>query len=212
MIFPTVTPVDLTPEQPLSFPTPRIVWPTMVLGESAYVEDDLSWFPEEDSYRERFKLGIGGAVSRAFRDAVRVARHRLWFLDEQLLRNDESRDRLWELFCETGAWDIRVVTASKEGARERAASLKELERDLQSHTADIPTQIQFFLNLSKPSKDMPEVHDRFAVVDNVLWHCGATIGGLHNAINAMTFGWSADDTKAVAFFDHICKILGDGDV
>jgi hypothetical protein len=212
MIFPSVTPVDVTSEKPVSFPTPQIVWPTMVLGASAYEEDDLNWFPDEDSYRERFRLGIGGAASRAFRESVRLARDRVWLLDEQLLRNDESRNRLWELFYETGAWDIRVVTASKEGALERAASLKGLEQDLQSRRADIPPRIQFFLNLSKPSKDMPEIHDRFAVVDNVLWHCGATIGGLHNAINAMTFGWSAVDTRAIAFFERVCKILGEGDV
>jgi hypothetical protein len=207
MIFPIVTPIDTGPETPIGLPIPRIVWPTMVLGDSSYEESDLNCFPEEDSCRERFKLGIGGAKSRVFRDAVRLAQHRLWLLDEQLLRNDESCDRLLELFYVTGAWDIRVVTASKEGAKQRAARLKELERDLGRGRSDAPPRIQFFLNLSQQS-GMPEVHDRFAVVDDVLWHCGATIGGLHNAINAMTFGWSALDTRAIVFFDRVCKILG----
>jgi hypothetical protein len=212
MIFPSVTPGDVSPEPSIGLPTPQIVWPTMVLGRSAYEESDLNWFPEEDSYRERFRLGIGGAKSRAFQDAIRVARNRVWLLDEQLLRNDNSRDRLWELFYGTGAWDIRVVTASKEGASERARWLKGRQQDLQSRRPDIPPQIRFFLNLSKSLKDMPEVHDRFAVIDDVLWHCGATIGGLHNAINAMTYGWSALDTRAIAFFERVCKILGEGDV
>jgi hypothetical protein len=207
MTFPNFISDDAAPIAPVGLSIPRIVWPTMVIGERAYEESDLDWFPEEDSYRERFKRGMGGATSREFRDAVRVARHRLWLLDEQLLRHDESRDRLWDLFYSTGAWDIRVVTASKEGAKERATLLKALEPDLQRGKSGTPPQIQFYLNFSQKS-DMPEIHDRFAVIDDVLWHCGATIGGLHNAINAMTFGWSALDTRAIAFFDRVCGILG----
>jgi hypothetical protein len=40
----------------------------------------------------------------------------------------------------------------------------------------------------------------------------ATIGGLHHTINAMTFGWSVRETRAVEFFDRLWKILEQNDV
>jgi hypothetical protein len=193
--------------EPTPTPKPQILWPTMVLGDQGYIEGDLKWFPEDDSYRERFNRGMGGAVSRAFRDAVRVARQRVWLLDEYLLGDDPSRDQLWDLFYDTGASDIRVVTASNDGADERARSLKELEPALQARAPGPPPQIKIYLNLKKPMKGLPEIHDRFAIIDDVLWHCGATVGGLHHQINAMTFGWSAEGTRAAEFFNRICKLL-----
>jgi len=207
MTFPNIAPLDIGQDKAFRLPRPEIKWPTMVLGERAYEEGDLNYFPEEDSYRERFKRGIGGAMSRSFREAARVARDRIWLLDEQLLRNDESRDRLAELFYATAAADLRVITAAKEGAVERAKWLKGMAQDLPIRGSGVPSSIQIFLNFNKQRKDMPEVHDRFAIIDDVLWHCGATIGGLHNAINALTFGWSARDTHADTFFVRVCGIL-----
>jgi hypothetical protein len=201
-------PIDVAEERPVALPSPRIVWPTMVLGESAYESGDLSWFPDEDSYRERYQRGIGGVISPDFRDAVRLAQHRFWVLDAQILRDSASTERLGELFYETGAWDLRVITASKEGAKEKAAWLRSLEAELQINSPDTPPRIKTFLDFSL-TNEMPEIHDRFAIIDDVLWHCGATVGGLHNAINAMTFGWSANTTNAIAFFERLCEILGE---
>jgi hypothetical protein len=210
MVFGSSLPpiVDVAPTVALA---PQILWPTMVLGDRGYVEDDLEFFPEKASYYERLKMGIGGAMSRAFRGAVRVARERVWLLDEQLLRDDQSRDWLGELFYETGASDLRIVTASKEGATERAQFLRELEPDLRAHALGTPPQIRIYLNFNKSVSGVPEVHDRFAIIDDVLWHCGATIGGMHNQINAMTYGWSALKTRAVDFFEDICKLLEEHD-
>jgi hypothetical protein len=204
--------VDIGEEQPIALPAPCIVWPTMVLRQRFFKTDDpyesgdLNQFPDEDCYRERYRRGIGGVISRAFQDEVRIAQHRIWILDEQILRNEDSAKRLGELFFDTGAWDLRVITASREGAKDRARWLKGLEVDLQ---ARIPTtRIRMYLDFNS-KVEMPEIHDRFAIIDDVLWHCGATVGGMHNAINAMTFGWSAHTTNAVAFFEKLCVILGE---
>jgi len=210
MILSTRASSDIAPEVPSGVFLPRIVWPTMVLGERSYEEGDLERFPENDSYREREKRGIGGAVSPAFRNAVHLARNRIWLLDEQLLRDDKSVRHLVGLFEDTSATDIKIVTASKEGATERAKWLKDLEKEKQESRRGTPLRIQISLNLNKAMRNVPNIHDRFAVIDDVLWHCGATIGGLHNAINAMTFGWSAHTTHAVDFFNRLWGILEEG--
>lgn len=211
MNFPVIPPLDVTEGAPFApeGPTPQIIWPTMVLGERGYVEGDLSWFPDDNMFRERRKLGVGGAVSAEFRDAVRLARERIWLVDEYLLDCDESATQLGKLFMQTGAPDIRLATSAQEGTAERASRLRALEADLQKKSAGgPPPRIQILLNLRKDQlRDLPDMHDRFAIIDGVLWHCGATIGGLHRAINAMSFGWSAHKTKAIIFFDRLWKIM-----
>jgi len=177
----------------------------MVLGKSSYEEGDLERFPDEHSYRERNRLGMGGAMSRAFRDAVRLANQRVWLLDEQLLRDDNSVGLLVQLLRDTNATDIIIVTASKAGALERAGWLKALEKELQDRKRRAPPRIRISLDLNRA--DVAQIHDRFAVIDDVLWHCGATVGGLHRDINAMTFGWSAHTTHAIGFFTRLFNVL-----
>lgn len=43
------------------------------------------------------------------------------------------------------------------------------------------------------------IHDRFAIIDNELWHFGATVGGFHRDVNAVSRGWNADAHDAVQF-------------
>jgi hypothetical protein len=45
------------------------------------------------------------------------------------------------------------------------------------------------------------MHDRFSIIDNELWHFGATVGGLHHLVNAATRGWNAEAHDAVRFFN-----------
>ena len=37
------------------------------------------------------------------------------------------------------------------------------------------------------------VHDRFAIMDGEIWHCGASIGGTHPSLNALTHGWKDEN-------------------
>jgi hypothetical protein len=211
MSFPAVPQIDFAEGGPASpsITGPQIVWPTMLLGERGYEEGDAKRFPDNHEYHARHRLGIGGAMSAEFRSAVRRARDRIWVLDDYLFSDDKSAERLIDVLFETAAIDIKLATSEKIGAKEWALYLKALGPDFRNPA----TRIKVSLNLRKmESRDMVDVHDRFAVIDDVLWHCGATIGGLHHAINAMTFGWSVRETRAVEFFDRLWKILEQNDV
>ncbi|MNP36873.1 hypothetical protein D3C76_1302900 [compost metagenome] len=50
-------------------------------------------------------------------------------------------------------------------------------------------------------KGFDHIHDRFAIIDNELWHFGATVGGLHRDVNAASRGWDADIHGAKDFFN-----------
>lgn len=84
--------------------------------------------------------------------------------------------------------------------------------------AELPTlQSQLHAGLQKclPNNVTPDVqwrnvipagiehHDRFAIVDDELWHFGATVGGCHPSINAFSRGWSANETRAEDYFFHL---------
>ena len=49
-----------------------------------------------------------------------------------------------------------------------------------------------------PEKDI--VHDRFAIMDGEIWHCGASICGMHAALNAVSRGWVDEEDKLMEFF------------
>ena len=49
-----------------------------------------------------------------------------------------------------------------------------------------------------PEKDI--VHDRFAIMDGEIWHCGASICGMHAALNAVSRGWVDEEGKLMEFF------------
>jgi hypothetical protein len=49
----------------------------------------------------------------------------------------------------------------------------------------------------------PYLHDRFALIDGELWHFGATVGGLHHSLNALSRGWDDTQHKFKDFFDNV---------
>jgi hypothetical protein len=51
-------------------------------------------------------------------------------------------------------------------------------------------------------------HDRFAIIDDELWHWGANVGGTHHEVNAYSRGWPVHETGAVAYFE---RLWGDTD-
>ena len=51
---------------------------------------------------------------------------------------------------------------------------------------------------------MPDIiHDRFALMDGEIWHCGSTIGGMHNSLNALSRGWKDHGNKMKKFIERL---------
>lgn len=45
-----------------------------------------------------------------------------------------------------------------------------------------------------------DVHDRFAIMDGEIWHCGAAVGGMHGSLSAVSRGWADKDNLMRKFF------------
>lgn len=47
------------------------------------------------------------------------------------------------------------------------------------------------------------IHDRFAIIDNELWHFGGTVGGFNSKLSAASRGWDAKKLNAIKFFNEV---------
>ncbi|MFW6224024.1 MAG: hypothetical protein ACOC4R_00035 [Bacteroidota bacterium] len=57
------------------------------------------------------------------------------------------------------------------------------------------------LNVSSEKKAV--IHDRIALLDDQIWHCGATIAGMHPGVNALSGGWPDKEKRMHKFFEHL---------
>lgn len=48
-----------------------------------------------------------------------------------------------------------------------------------------------------------QIHDRFALFDDNIWHCGATVGGVHGAFHAISGPWKDIEGKMKMLFDKM---------
>ena len=99
------------------------------------------------------------------------------------------------------ASDVRLLTGSVDGLENKRI---DLEHRINLRRNDQRVKVQWCAVLHRNA--YPFLHDRFAVVDDALWHFGATVGGGHPGLNAASGPWSAEETRAVAFFQECWRM------
>jgi phosphatidylserine/phosphatidylglycerophosphate/cardiolipin synthase-like enzyme len=147
---------------------------------------------------------------QAFANAAQNAQDRILILDDYLFKPKDGQavqsryDQILRWFPDgLVANDIRILTNAhgnkteheliRRKFAERAAAINDRSRN---RVGIVTIAINFTLNT-----EFPYVHDRFAIVDDELWHFGATVGGLHEALSAVTRGWDSDQHDALRFFN-----------
>ena len=148
-----------------------------------------------------------------------MAHDRILVLDDYLFKprqEGQSRQSRYDQILEWVphtliANNIRFLTNEHEDRAERVrirdlfnARALAIKQGVPRRSGEPRIEIKFTLQ-----KDFPYVHDRFAIIDDELWHFGATVGGLHHHVNAATRGWDAEVLGAVRFFNEAWK--GDTD-
>jgi len=144
-----------------------------------------------------------------FKHALLSAVERFWVIDPYLFRPEKDKgsrqdriEQILEWFPENiNISDIRFLTNScnkdedddlLNQFREHINSINLVPR----RTQRINVEIRFHLK-----RTFDYVHDRFAIIDDELWHFGATVGGLHSQVSAVSRGWRASDHGVEEFFD-----------
>ena len=204
--------VDVPP-QPRSLPEKALLWAT-AHGYGNCANGDATRFPEAlaaiKARQNAFKNDRGAAFRSlaTFTDAARNSLDRIWVLDPYLLKPEAGGDWRQNIEAimkwipkETATRCVRLLTSSQGGVVERdmASQFSEQKKKINNHRryqVPITIEVKYTLNRS-----FPYVHDRFAIVDDELWHFGATVGGLHPDVSAASRGWSAREHRAVEFFE-----------
>lgn len=208
-------PVPSPPSQAAVTLTPRILWPSLERAGGAqpasWQPTDLGTFPDAPFITERRRRGDGKSHLPMFREQVRRAFDRVLIVDTYLLCGGEAaEDEILSWFPnDFEANDVRIGCGGMRPGREERlfrARLTDCTAAINARrtgTGGQAAAIQLKLTLD-PGR-YPFVHDRFAVVDDELWHFGATVGGLHHGVNAATRGWSATAVGAVRFFGEVWR-------
>ncbi|MBB4143129.1 hypothetical protein [Rhizobium rhizoryzae] len=205
-IEPTATPVP-------NLPGPsELLWPSVrfVPLRSMWARYDERGFPDRtsiDTRRREIKSTDREASDAlaldAFLEAMAFAQVRIWILDPKF---DMSQAIILEAVVNaTDASDIRLL--SEHQGAVQSQQIVDFVADLSRLANDrSPRPVREIGIAWRPvlNKDhYPYLHDRFAIVDEELWHFGATVGGGHHGLNAASRGWNASETQAIRFFEHL---------
>jgi hypothetical protein len=143
---------------------------------------------------------------------VRRARDRVWLIDGFLLKlDDRAMGSFLTVFgavlSQTPAESIRLITSNKAGHVDQTKQLRTLQDERRAPPRNEAFTIDIrLMREGRGSARLP--HDRFAIIDDELWHWGANVGGTHHEVNAYSRGWPVHETGAVAYFE---RLWGDTD-
>ncbi len=195
-----------------------ISWPSTEFSaiHGVWRRKDRSAFPSEEHIETRrreasstpSRVGDAALCSVDFVKAAHDAQLRIWILDPKFSTDDEG---ILEIIAEhTEATDIRILSeAHDEAERRKINGVASFIQDSANGRAPPPLRTISVRWLPRMDKDVfPFLHDRFAIVDDELWHFGATVGGGHKSLNAFTRGWHARDTGAIEFYNHLWTRFG----
>lgn len=190
-------------------PEKAILWPS-VKNYADTMASDLTTFPSLGSIQIRKNSSTPEPLN-AFTSAAQHALNRILVLDDYLFKHTKKQtpqDRYDQILHwlpdRLAATDVRFLTRAigdggvRQGIHkifnDRANDINRLNAKRQE---ELRIQIQF-----TQSSIFEHIHDRFAIIDNELWHFGATVGGLHNLLSAATRGWDAELHEAIRFFEE----------
>jgi hypothetical protein len=197
--------IALAPKPERPFPAVEILWGSQDGGQNRFPTSAEAW--------ERKYSGDPVPLQK-FGKAVADAQERVWIVDEYLLTPDKGKgsptDRVDKILEWLPLWlsasDIRMLTKRHQEVGEK--NLKKFQqraREISNHGArrDKECSIDIRTHLTRESDF---IHDRFAIVDDELWHFGGTAGGFHAAVSAASRGWRAADHGAFDFFEEIWNV------
>lgn len=183
-----------------------IYWPGHPDFSGDETTPDLSAFPTFAAMKARASARPPSPLA-AFAKAVRDAQDRVLIMDRFLFTPEHGSaqvnvDAVIAWFSTGPAVsDVRLLTsASGEEQTEIARQFSKLAMTINSNQSHRASRIDIRINFNLKGL-IDEIHDRFAIIDNELWHFGATVGGLHPSLNAASRGWPADKHGAIAFFE-----------
>lgn len=198
------TDIPIASKAERSFPAKEILWGSQEGGQNRFPTPEEAWG----------RKNSGNPVPlQKFGNAVADAQERVWIVDDYLLKPDRGNptERVEQILdwlpLSLAASDIRLLTRPTQGISE--VELKKFQQRAQAinnHPARRGKLCSISVKLHLSERSCGFIHDRFAIVDDELWHFGGTVGGLHPQVSAASRGWRAEDHGAIDFFEKIWNL------
>jgi hypothetical protein len=195
--------IEIAPKIQRPLPDKQILWGSQDGG--------CNRFPTIDAIWER-KYAMNPMPLTAFGQAVSEALDRVWIMDEYLLIPDNGKGNPSSRIEQILSWmpiylcanDIRLLTKHHTEVHEGIlapfdARVQEINKRSPRRAGQCRIELKY--HLTQPACNF--VHDRFAIIDDDLWHFGGTVGGFHASVSAASRGWRASEHGAVEFFELI---------
>lgn len=156
-------------------PQPKLLWIWTDGGEASclWPESRLSDLEISDpSWVPR--------MSEEFFNAVLGASERLWIMDPYF-EGKVGLASIWLALTQVQLNEIRVISHE-----DRPKKWIDARMEMEPHKVEILWKKGFY-----------ELHDRFAIVDDEVWHFGSTVGGGYYRFSAVSRGWSSAELDIV---------------
>jgi hypothetical protein len=195
--------IAIAPKAERPFPAKEILWCSQEGGQNR--------FPTSTAARGR-KYSSHPAPLQKFSRAVADAQDRVWIVDKYLLMPEKDKgspvDRVDTLLkwlpLQLAASDIRLLTKQhQEIGEDDLNKLRQRAREISNYETRRGKECRIEVRMHLNHRGCDFIHDRFAIVDDELWHFGGTAGGFHADVSAATRGWRAADHGAIDFFEEI---------
>lgn len=185
--------------------TPQLLIPC----EAPYRDESRHHFPCINAIIARRETPDVRLVEE-FEKAISTAQQ-VWIIDKHLFSADGKKPdhskrikKVVAWFCTENIQTVKILTGYHASQKEIEEAFEDLEQIVTEVRSKLAPPITIALSFAL--KDADCIHDRFAIIDNELWHFGATVGGFHRDVNAVSRGWNANTHDAVQFFDLAWKI------
>lgn len=194
--------IAIAPKVERSFPAKEILWGSQEGGQTRFPTSTAAW--------ER-KYSSEPVPLQKFARAMADAQERVWIVDEYLLMPDKGKgsptDRVDKILTWLPLWlaasDIRLLTKRhQEVGEDDLKKFPKRAREISNHVVRREKECRIEVR-THLKRDCDFIHDRFAIVDDELWHFGGTAGGFHADVSAASRGWRAAEHGAIDFFEEI---------
>lgn len=192
--------ISIAPKAERPFPAKKILWCSQEGGQNRFPTPDEAWGR---------KYSDNPVPLLEFGDAVARSQERIWIVDEYLLMPDSGNptERIDQILAwlplSLAASDIRLLTKRHREVNE--ADLNKFQQQAQAinnHAARREKECRIEVR-THLTKNCNFIHDRFAIIDDELWHFGGTAGGFQSSVSAVSRGWGAVEHGAIRFFEEI---------
>lgn len=186
----------------------KLYWPIYSYdpdGGNVIVENDIDYFPEIDEIKNSYycirnwlKKRSGKKLLRNGDFWTRFFTSQEAYIVDRFFSVDEY-ERLIDLMCEKITFSLNAVSILCLNHFEEVQSRNNTRNGKEE---DIQVVVKIF-NMKKSEGTMFEIHDRFVLLDDQIWHFGGTVGGVNLHLTAYSSGWKDCDGKFKEYLNEI---------